>query len=80
MNKYICTGFMLLYLFIFGCNTQQVPKSQISATEERVEILIKNVGLNIYKFEYDRHKYICFYGFHEGSIVHDPDCKCVGLK
>lgn len=75
---------LFLLLFIFGCEHSNVTESyniieskQINGEKQDVKIIIPNrVHMEVYKFEYENHQYIHFYGYKEGCIVHDPDCKC----
>lgn len=59
------------------CNMEEI-KTQESTVEKEYLYLKDGLGsLNVFRFEYDGHKYILFTsGETRNGFVHDPDCPC----
>lgn len=62
------------------CSGTTYEISRVDATRERIYINFKeqaSKSLNVYRYEYNGHKYILFGDseFNNG-VVHDPDCPC----
>ena len=62
------------------CSDTTYEISRVDATRERIYINFKGQAfksLNVYRYEYDGHKYILFGDSeYNNGVVHDPDCPC----
>lgn len=71
-------------LLLASCCETTYETSRVDGTRERIYINFKEQAfksLNVYRYEYDGHKYILF-GDSEinNGVVHDPDCPCHTVK
>lgn len=62
------------------CSGSTYEISRVDATRERIYINFKeqaSKSLNVYRYEYNGHKYILFGDSeYNNGVVHDPDCPC----
>lgn len=58
------------------CGMKEVKRQEVDIEKEY--LYLKGVlHLRVYRFEYNSHKYILFYGGESrNGFVHDPDCPC----
>ena len=72
----------IFYIIIMAlCLSACCSTGEIERKESDVEIeslYLKNtLHMHIYRFKYDKHKYILFYGGESrNGFVHDTDCPC----
>ena len=71
-------------LLLASCCETTYETSRVDGTREPIYINFKEQAfksLNVYRYEYDGHKYILF-GDSEinNGVVHDPDCPCHTVK
>ena len=68
-------------LLLASCCETTYETSRVDGTRERIYINFKEQAakksLNVYRYEYDGHKYILFGDSeYNNGVVHDPDCPC----
>ena len=65
-------------LLLASCCETTYETSRVDGTRERIYINFKeqaSKSLNVYRYEYDGHKYILFGDSeYNNGVVHDPDC------
>ena len=67
-------------LLLASCCETTYETSRVDGTRERIYINFKeqaSKSLNVYRYEYNGHKYILFGDSeYNNGVVHDPDCPC----
>lgn len=67
---------IIMALCLTACCGEEVKRQESDVETEH--LYLKNaLHMRIYRFKYDNHKYILFYGGERcNGFVHDPDCPC----
>lgn len=71
--------------FVMSLMLQSTTTNMDSSTNNRVNSrnhITKSVDVGdgcgrVFAVELDGHEYIVYDGFHEGSIIHSPNCNCL---
>lgn len=59
------------------CGMKEVKRQETDDVEIEYLYVKDALHIRIYRFKYDDHKYILFYGGESrNGFVHDPDCPC----
>lgn len=68
---------IIMALCLTACCDVTETKRQETDVEKEYLYLKDALYMRIYRFKYDNHKYILFYGGERcNGFVHDPDCPC----